>query len=484
MSSQPSANTWLFFPTLQNYIVSKQLVSDTIAGLTVGSLAVPQSMSYAMIAGLPVQNGLYSDLQVAYPILGSSRHLVVGPVAIMSLLTMSALKGTGVEPLTFEWIVLCSLLSFCVGVFQLALSLLRVGSRLSNAISENTVKAFTACAALTIASTQIQALLGVKKCPKEGCGFFHLIEVGLFENPNVETLIISAASLGILEGIRYVCSPSSLLSKMGSLIVLLFGCLVGFTLRLNNVQTIGFIPQGLPSSSPISSFFAVPTKDHLYRIAAFTVPIALIGFAEAFAIARSRSDPNYPTTLNPNRELAALGIANVWTAFLGGYACTGSFSRSAVNAEAGSTSGVSNFVAALLVILVLQVLTGPLSYLPKACVSSVVISAILRLCDFKYVQELYYSQSWKQLGLYLTVFGLGLGLGVEIGLLAGFIIDTLDYFVSRRWGDVHHQQQHLIHPSTTASLSSNAVQGFQAIPQTDSNADTEEGLRPHQSGGN
>ena len=432
---------YIFFPTLRNYDFKKQLLPDVIAGLTVGSLAIPQSMSYAMIAGLPIQNGLYSDLQVAYPILGTSRHLVVGPVAIMSLLTFGTLKGLGMTPLTEEWSIHCSFLSLLVAFDQSIISIFRLGDKLSNAVSENTIKAFTISAAITIMSTQIRALLGVK-CGENCSSMFDMMS-NFFSQPNLPTLAFSISSFIILEGFRYIFSAQSMIPKLSSLFIIFFSCSIITLFPIDDVAQVGYIPQGLPSDSPVSLFPSTIRLDLLPYLFLYSIPISLVGFAEAYAIARARTDKS---TLNPDQELLALALANIWTSILGGYPITGSFSRSAVNAESGCTSSASNFVAALVVVFVLQVFTQFLAKLPKSCVSAIVIFAIIKLIDFNYLkatirQCLKFRTEKTSIVLqsiaYFIVVFTALFFGVEIGLVVGFVLDTCIYLFIK----FYHRQE-------------------------------------------
>lgn len=423
----------MFFPTLKAYDYRKQLFKDCIAGLTVGALCVPQSMSYAGLAGLPVENGLYSDLQIAYQAVGTSRHLVVGPVAVMSLLTYECLVKTDLHPLTREWIVACSLLSLCVGLCQFVLSAMRMGDTIANALSENTIKAFTSAASVTIASTQLPAFLGCRSVA-------HCMHVwqsadeddGASASRLINTWMVSLCSVFILEAFRFV--PHPIIQKLGALVVLFTGIAL-IALFQVNVDIVGHIPAGLPSQlSPLFTFDGqalqsiVTSAAVVSRIAMFVLPMSLIGFAESFAIAKTGRSSDLP--LHANRELFALGLANIWTSALGGYPVTGSFSRSAVNLEAGASSCVSALVAFALVMLVLGVFTSWLALLPKACVSCIVLTAILRLVDFAYIKtHLLAEKRWADILKYLAVFTLGVFAGIEFGLLAGFAFD----FAQRFW---------------------------------------------------
>lgn len=400
-----------FLPALRPYRWKAQLLPDTVAGMTVGALAIPQSMSYALIAGLPVQNGLYSDLQVAYPILGQSKHLVVGPVAVMSLLTFQAVSSHGsAEPFTETWIVHCSFLSLSVSLVQATVYALGAGRWVSRAVSDNTIKAFTMSAAFTIVSTQLRALTGSSSFG------------GLLHSPNISTWLVSLASLLVLEGVKVVYPSGDIKSKLGSLAILVLGCACSYTgLVPSEVSLVGFIPHGLPSSSPLSRLQLVDMTQ-AFSLFLYSIPMSLVGFAEAFAIAKV----DQSVALDGDKEFLALALANLWTSFLGGFPITGSFSRSAVNREAGCTSPMSNFVAAFLVVMVLQLFTHLLGYLPKPCVASVVVSAVVRLVDIDYVRSLW--EDPAQLVSFMSVLVTGLLGGVELGLFVGFCADRVIAF--------------------------------------------------------
>jgi len=417
------------FPTLQGYDAAKQLLGDVVAGLTVGALAVPQSLSYARICGLPAQAGLYSDLQVVYPVVGSSRYLVVGPVAVMSLMVHAALKSDGFAvEFTPEWGALASLLCVLVGLIQLAVAALGGGTRLSTLLSESAIKGFTAAAAVTILSTQVPELTGAPKCPADCSVFANLVWPFVYGSPAPKALLLSALSLAVLEGFRYL--PGSVTSKMGALVVICCGVAAEVTVGPLGLNVVGAIPQSLPTFGHVLA--QALTIDSLgpraLRLAFQAFAIALVGFAEAFAIARANAakyDKDRALAalaLHPDRELAALAMANVWTGVLGGFPVTGSFSRSAVNADAGATSAMSPVVAALFVALVLTRLTGWLALLPRACVASIVVSAVLRLIDFAYIAHVLKGTVDRTDRLLFALVAMcGIVFGIEAGLVVGAV---------------------------------------------------------------
>jgi MFS superfamily sulfate permease-like transporter len=302
----------------------------------VGALAVPQSLSYAKLCGLQVQAGLYSDLQVAYPVIGSSRYLVVGPVAVMSLMCVgaaaaaaaahanptpgnpvytarvhAALQSDGVaQEFTLEWAALASLLCVLVGSLQFLVALAGGGTRLSTLLPESAIKGFTAAAALTILGTQVPELTGTAKCAG-GCGVFrNYANPFLTGGPLPKAVLASLLSLCVLEGFRFV--PGPVVSKLGALVVICSGVALEFGFGPLGLDTVGAIPQNLPEfGATLSSAGAL--QDLPWRtlnLCLRAVPIALVGFAEAFAIARANA-AKYdrgatPLALHPDRELAAL----------------------------------------------------------------------------------------------------------------------------------------------------------------------------------
>jgi len=195
-------------PTLAGYAPSTQLLADLVAGLTVGTLAIPQSMSYALVAGLPPEIGLYCDLQVAYPVLGRSPHLVVGPVAVMSLLTRSAVASLGL-PASAN-VPLASFLALLVALLQTLLFALGLGAPLSHLLPDAAIAGFTLAAALTIASTQLPALLGTRPASPL--------------SPDPTTVLVSLSSLALLEAVRSTTRGPKLLPKLGPVILMAPRC--------------------------------------------------------------------------------------------------------------------------------------------------------------------------------------------------------------------------------------------------------------------
>lgn len=301
-----------------------------------GLLAIPQSLSYSQIAGLPMANGLFCDLQVVYPILGNSRYIVVGPVAIMSLMTNLALSNVHFEQFSVQWIAGASLLCFYVGLLQILFSTLKKSETLMGLLSEVTIKAFVSAAAVTIIFTQLPAIFlspDAKKCTN--CAGKLDNVVYLFTNISFDLLPFSLGAIALLEFFRII--PHPVVSKLGPLALML----IGFFL-VHSLPTIGFIPKDLPNlgTSYVTVFRAFDMYTLVYLLF-MSIPIAIVGFTEAYAITKACS-AKYdkinekivsPLPIDADRELLALGLANVFTSVLNGFPVTGSFSRTAVNGD-------------------------------------------------------------------------------------------------------------------------------------------------------
>jgi SulP family sulfate permease len=350
----------------------RDVKGDITAGVIVAIMLVPQGMAYAMLAGLPPVVGLYAaTLPVfVYALFGSSRHLAVGPVAVVSLLVFSSCSKLAL-PGTAEYIGLALMLALMVGIIQFALGVLRLGF-LTNFFSHAVISGFTSAAAVIIILSQLKLFLGIKVAA--GHSTFHLVR-GIIENLGTThsmTLAIGVSSIAILVLLRkkYPIFPASLLVVVGWTVCV-------WTLGLHNtgVQVVGDVPRGLPPFSlPI---FETKTITTLVP-AAFT--IFFVGYMEALAVAKIiAAKKQY--TVDPDQELRALGLANISASLFSAYPVTGGFSRTAVYYEAGGKTGLSSIVTAGIVVLTLLFLTPLFYYLPTAVLAAIIIVAVFGLID-------------------------------------------------------------------------------------------------------
>ncbi|HMP30776.1 MAG TPA: SulP family inorganic anion transporter, partial [Saprospiraceae bacterium] len=325
---------------IKNY-KKEWLSGDLSAGLTVGVMLIPQGMAYSMLAGLDPIYGLYAVTipLLIYALLGTSRQLAVGPVAMVSLLIASGV-GQLATAGTDQYLAFAILLAFMVGAIQLTMGVFKLGF-LVNFLSHPVIAGFTSAAALIIGFSQFKHLLGIKV---NGEKFVDIISQIFQQLSNIHLL---SFSIGIVAIILLVLVKKIHKLIPGPLIVVLLGILIvslgGLTEQ--GVKIVGEIPSGLPSfqlfafdASAISSL--LPT--------AFT--IAFVGFMESIAVAKAIHARHKDYTLSANKELIALGLANIGGSLFKSFPVTGGFSRTAVNDQAGAKTGLASIISAVLII--------------------------------------------------------------------------------------------------------------------------------------
>ena len=391
------------------------LASDLSAGFTVGIMLIPQSMAYAMIAGLPPIYGLYAALmpQLIYALMGTSPQLNVGPVAMDSLLVaagLGALSIVGVE----TYIAMAIVLALFVGCLQIVLGMFKMGF-LINFLSTPVISGFTSAAALIIGCSQLSHLFGIEAGRNSK---LHLILIELFSalNPiNLYAFGIGAIAILMLLVMRNISKKIP-----GALVVVVLSILAVMSLKLHmkGVEIVAEIPKGLPAFN-LPVIDVVTLKD-LFPIA---ITLALIGFMEAMSIAKSMEN-KHGNTLRPNQELIALGTANIVGAFFRSYPSTGSFARTAINDLSGAKTGLANLVSAVLVGLTLLFLTPLFYYLPNAVLAAIIIVAVFGLIDIRYPQQLFKRRK-DEFALLITTFLLTLFVGIIEGILFGTLLALL-----------------------------------------------------------
>ncbi|MFN3597102.1 MAG: SulP family inorganic anion transporter [Rubricoccaceae bacterium] len=388
------------------------LQGDLSAGLTVGVMLIPQGMAYALIAGVPPIYGLYAALVplVVYALMGSSRQLAVGPVAMVSLLV-----AAGVSPLAEgdpeRYVALTFTLAFMVGVLQAALGILRFGF-LTNFLSHPVLAGFTSAAALIIGGSQLRHLVGVDlpgSAPLPEIVVSLLTRLGEVHLP---TLVLGLLGIAVIVGLKRWRKTFP-----GALAVVVLGTLAVVLLGLDGqgVRTVGAIPAGLPAPT-----LPVLERDALLALLPTALTIALVGFMESIAVAKVYATRHrYP--LDANQELRALGAANLAGAFFQAFPTTGGFSRTAVNDQAGARTTVASLVAAGVVALTLLFLTGLFERLPNAILAAIVMTAVASLFDWKEARHLWHVDR-RDLAMMAITFGATLALGIEEGILAGVLV--------------------------------------------------------------
>ena len=369
---------------------SNILKADAVAGLTVALVLVPQSMAYAQLAGLPPQHGLYASFLpvMIAALMGSSRQLGTGPVAVVSLLTAAAVptilpEGAGMD----EYVMYASLLAFLVGIFQFALGALKLGFVI-NFLSHPVVVGFTNAAAIIIGTSQLNKVFGVTK----GSGEHTYEQVwGTVVNATTDTHMVTFG-IAIIAFAIMIAIKKFLPKWPGVLIAVavttIISWLIGFGTSVEDGgyggAIVGIIPEGLPSIVFPSFDFSV-----MNQMIVTAITIGLIGFMEAISIAKAMAAQT-KQRLDADQELMGQGLSNVVSSIFQGYAVSGSFSRSAVNISAGAITGFSSVVTAVIVGLTLLFLTPLLYHLPQATLAAVIIMAVINLIKFAPIKH-----AWK-----------------------------------------------------------------------------------------
>ncbi|WP_378184959.1 SulP family inorganic anion transporter [Aquimarina sp. W85] len=392
------------------------LSGDIAAGITVGIMLIPQGMAYAMIAGLPPVFGLYASLipQIIYALLGTSRQLAVGPVAMDSLLVASGLGALAISGVD-EYITMAIFLALFMGSIQLALGLFRMGF-LVNFLSKPVISGFTSAAAIIIGLSQLKHLLGT---PIERSNQIHHVvrnAIATIDQTHLYTLGIGIISIFLIKGLKKIHKniPAALLVVVISIVAVYLGGLQDL-----GIAIVGEIPKGLPS-------FEMPTiaYSRVSELVPIALTLALIAFMEAISVAKAVEERHAEYEVDANQELIALGTANIIGSFFQSYPTTGGFSRTAVNDQAGAKTGIAPLISALIVALTLLFLTPLFFYLPNTVLAAIIMVAVFGLIDLKYPIKLY-KNAKDEFFLLLGTFAITLFVGIKEGILLGVLFSLL-----------------------------------------------------------
>ncbi|MBU3737765.1 MAG: sulfate permease [Rhodoferax sp.] len=411
------------------------LAQDGVAAMIVTVMLIPQSLAYALLAGLPPQAGLYASIAplLLYAVFGSSRVLAVGPVAVVSLMTASAIGSLAPAGSPQYWTA-ALVLALLSGVLLLLMGLLRLGF-LASFLSHPVISGFVSASGLLIALGQLKTLMGVKA---QGEHFFSLALDLLRQAPaaNPHSLGLGLGTLLFLLWTRKRLKPLLLghglsaaladglsraapVAAIAASILLTWG--LGWTAQ--GVAVVGQVPQGLPP-------WSWPVWDAaLYR--SLLVPallIAIVGFVESVSVGQTLA-ARRRQRIDPDQELVALGVGNLGAAFTSGFPVTGGFARSVVNFDAGAQTPAAGAMTALGIALATLLLTPVLYHLPLATLAATIIVAVLSLVDLGMLRRTWgYSRSDFAAAL-VTLLGT-LAFGVEVGLLTGVSL-SLALFLHR-----------------------------------------------------
>lgn len=400
---------------LPNYKKS-QLKGDVLAGITVSIILIPQGIAYAMIAGLPPIYGLYAALvpQIIYAILGTSRQVAVGPVAMDSLIVATGVSSVALVG-SKSYIEIAILLGLMVGTIQFLMGVFRLGF-VVNFLSKPVLSGFASAVALLIGLNQFKNLFGVNFIQSDEV---HVLLKDIFEKIsmlNLHTTIIGVIACVIIYVFRRINKkiPNAIIVVTLGIILIKF-----FGKNLQDVSIVKDIPSGLPS-------FSIPSIDItlVKELLTVAVTLVMIGYLELISIGKTLEAKQDEYQVKANQELIAIGLANAIGSFFKSYIVTSSFSRSAINQESGGKTGVSAFVSVIMVIITLFFLTPVLYYLPKTILAAIIIVAVFNLIQVKEAKRLW-KVSKLDFWLMIATFIATLFLSIEYGILVGVALSLI-----------------------------------------------------------
>jgi SulP family sulfate permease len=408
------------------------LTSDLVAAMIVTIMLIPQSLAYALLAGLPPEVGLYASILplVAYAIFGTSRTLAVGPVAVVSLMTAAAVGNLALAG-TAEYLLAAVALAFLSGVILILMGLFRLGI-LANFLSHPVISGFITASGLIIAASQLKHILGVS------AGGHNLLDILMAladqaGNINVPTLIIGVTATAFLFWVRKRLKPllmrlgfgprlADIIAKAGPVLAVVATTLVvwGMDLQAQGVKVVGEVPSGLPGLGLPS--FDLALWQQLFVSALL---ISIVGFVESVSVAQTLAAKRRQR-IDPDQELIGLGASNIASAASGGFPVTGGFSRSVVNFDAGAETPAAGAFTAVGIALATLVLTPLIFFLPNATLAATIIVAVLSLVDLGALKRTW-SYSRSDFAAMLATILLTLVHGVELGIIAGVGLSILLY---------------------------------------------------------
>lgn len=402
--------------------------ADMMAAVIVTIMLIPQSLAYALLAGLPAQMGLYASILplIAYAVFGSSRALAVGPVAVVSLMTAAAIGNLGLDdPRAIA--LAAGTLAFISGGILVLMGVLRLGF-LANFLSHPVIAGFITASGLLIATSQVKHILGVQAHGHTLIQTLHGLLTHLGQI-NWVTLSMGLAALWFLFWVRHGLRPfliargvpprlADALAKAGPVAAVVVTTALTWALGLADwagVQIVGEVPMGLP---PMTLPSLSPSLWSQLFMSALL--ISIIGFVESVSVAQTLAAKKRQR-IQPDQELIGLGASNFAASLSGGYPVTGGFARSVVNFDAGAQTPAAGAFTAVGILLAALLLTPLLHYLPQATLAATIIVAVLGLVDLSILKKAW-SYSKIDFAAVFATIALTLGMGVEIGVSAGVLI--------------------------------------------------------------
>jgi sulfate permease, SulP family len=421
-----------FFPILgwsRNY-TTDTFISDLVAAAIVTIMLVPQSLAYALLAGLPAEVGLYASMLplMAYAIFGTSRTLAVGPVAVVSLMTAAALGKLNLSG-GADYAAAAASLAALSGVILLALGIFRLGF-LASFLSHPVIAGFITASGILIAAGQLKHLLGIKG---NGDNLIDLLQslIPNIAQTNFVTLTIGITATAFLFWVRKGLKPvllkaglrqriADLLSKTGPIFALAATAFAAwiFDLAGQGVKLVGSVPQGLPP-------LALPqvSISFLQSLAMPALLISIVGFVESVSVGQTLAAKRRQR-IDPDQELVGLGVSNFAASITGGFPVTGGFSRSVVNFDAGAETPAAGAFTAIGLAVATLYLTPLLAYLPQATLAATIIVAVLSLVDLSILKRTW-NYSISDFAAVAATIVLTLCFGVEAGIVSGVAMSVV-----------------------------------------------------------
>ncbi len=400
------------------------LINDLVAAAIVTIMLIPQSLAYAMLAGLPPEAGLYASILpiLAYALLGTSRSLAMGPVAVVSLMTLAAASNIA-PPGSPDFIAAVLVLALLSGIFHILLGIFRLGF-LTSLLSYPVISSFMTACGIIIATSQLKSILGISASGETMPELLRTLTANAAQI-NWPTVAIGALSIAFLFWARKGLKPllmrtglspwaADLLAKAGPIATVVLSTLavIAFDLEAKGVKVVGRVPQSFP---PLT----LPLLDWTLwqRLALPALFLTIIGFIGSISVAQTLAAKKRQR-VDPDQELISHGVANVAAAFTGGMPVTGGLARSVVNLDAGAETPAAGAFTAIGILLATLFMTPLLASLPIATLAATIIVAVLGLVDLREPNRIWRYSRADFAAMVATLLATLL-IGVEPGVIAG-----------------------------------------------------------------
>lgn len=367
-------------PSSKEGYTAKEIKRDVVAGITIAGMLIPQSIGYALLAGVPPINGLFAALfgGIAGSLWGDSKYLATGPIAVVSLLTFTAVAPLAV-PGSAPYVAIVSALALIIGLIQVTIGFSRLGF-LVRLVPQSVLVGFTSSAALIIVITQIPHLLGFH-VSQSSYAFVMIADI-IRNLGNIQPLTVVVGGVSLI----FLLVLPRLIPRLPTPLIVLLGSIAAsyfFHLQSYGVSVAGDIPAGFPLSH-------IPTLSLgvILGLGGKAIIIALVGFMTSYALAKEIASREREK-VDVDREIVGQGFANVFSGLFSGIPVGGSFSRTMIKYEAKAASTWSDIIASVIVAIVVLFFSHVISYLPNATLAVLVILAVLKIVDIAHIKRMY-----------------------------------------------------------------------------------------------